>query len=302
MFEVALPKIVEVLEEPVASPSTIPMYFLCERAKEDVKVVLMGQGPDELMAGYKRHLGAYYGTYIRSLPQPLPTAIKSFGKCFFHIDSVRRSINSLFEHDRIERYQNILSIMSRDTIHGLFKKSVLSQLVGGKMINCWEDLLPLITDTDELRGLQFFEVRSWLPDALLLYADKLSMAHGLEVRVPYLDQNIIEYVERLPSSYNVRRFIPKWIHKNVSRKLVPQKIVNRKKKAFAANVVNKWFLDSRNKIINDTLMIEDSLIYKYLSPQSVKLIVKHHQSGFRDNHKIIFSLAVLEEWLRSLKK
>ena len=83
MFETALPKIIETLEEPVASPSVIPMYFLCERARADVKVVLMGQGPDELMGGYKRHLGTYYGGYFRNLPPPLSAGIRSLGKCFF---------------------------------------------------------------------------------------------------------------------------------------------------------------------------------------------------------------------------
>jgi len=299
MFETALPKIIETLEEPVASPSVVPMYFLCERARADVKVVLMGQGPDELMGGYKRHLGTYYGGYFRNLPPPLSTGIRSLGKCFFRKDSVRRAINSLFGSDRIERYQNILSIMSGAIIDGLFQDSVLPSSVDGAMLDCWEELLPLMVDTDELGGLQFLEVRSWLPDALLLYADKLSMAHGLEVRVPYLDQNIIEYVEQLPSCFKIRNGGTKWLHQKISRQLLSREITRRKKKAFAANVVDRWFLDSRNSIIQSTLMDHDSLIYDYLKPQAVHLLIQQHQSGFRDNHKIIFSLAVLEEWLRS---
>ena len=77
----------------------------------------------------------------------------------------------------------------------------------------------LMTETDELGGLQFLEVRSTLPDELLMYADKLSMAHGLELRVPFVDKEIVEYVERLPANLKVRNGSQKWLHRQVCRSL-----------------------------------------------------------------------------------
>src|SRR4051812_5804373 len=99
-------------------------------------------------------------------------------------------------------------------------------------------------ETDELGGLQFLEVRSTLPDELLMYADKLSMAHGLELRVPYLDKTIVEYVERLPSSLKVRHGGRKFLHRQVCRHHLPSSILKRPKRGFAVNVVDDWFRDA----------------------------------------------------------
>src|SRR3974390_3175548 len=91
-------------------------------------------------------------------------------------------------------------------------------------------------NTDELGGLQFIELRSTLPDELLMYGDKLSMAHSLEVRVPYLDKEVVEYGERLPASSKVWPGRGKWGHKEVSRAFLPPAILRRKKRGFAAKV------------------------------------------------------------------
>src|SRR3989442_11089417 len=94
--------------------------------------------------------------------------------------------------------------------------------------------------TDELGGMQFLEIRSTLPDELLMYGDKLSMAHSLEVRVPYLDKEVVEYVERLNASFKVRAGRRKWLHRNVCESFLPRQIVARKKRGFAVNVVDDW--------------------------------------------------------------
>ena len=96
-------------------------------------------------------------------------------------------------------------------------------------------------ETDELGGFQFLELRSTLPDELLMYADKLSMAHSLEVRVPFLDKEIVEYAERLPSNLKVRNGSGKWLHRQVCQELLPAAILKRKKRGFGVNVVDDWF-------------------------------------------------------------
>src|SRR5207247_6544551 len=101
--------------------------------------------------------------------------------------------------DRMRLYQNVLSILPGATIDGLFQDGIVPDDAGDKILECWEDLNELMTDMDELGGFQYVEVRSTLPDELLMYADKLSMAHSLELRVPYLDKEIVQYAERLPA-------------------------------------------------------------------------------------------------------
>ena len=198
-FEEVLNTIVSCLEEPIASSSIVPMYFVCKRAREDVKVALIGQGPDELFAGYRRHLGVRYGPYWGAIPSWLRTPIASAIRALPRNETLKRGIYSLDVKDRLKRYQHVLSLMRADAIDDLFEDGVLDADAGDKILDCWKPLVPLMSETDELGGFQFLELRSTLPDELLMFADKLSMAHGLEVRVPYLDKEIVEYVERLPA-------------------------------------------------------------------------------------------------------
>ena len=118
-----------------------------------------------------------------------------------------------------------------------------------------------MTETDELGGLQFIELRSTLPDELLMYADKLSMAHGLELRVPYIDKEIVEYVERLPANLKVRHGSRKWLHRQVCRAYLPESILKRPKRGFGVNVVDDWFRGSIDGKMAETLLDSGSKIY-----------------------------------------
>jgi asparagine synthase (glutamine-hydrolysing) len=298
IFNATLAEVIRSLEEPVATASIVPMYHVCKRAREDVKVVLMGQGPDELFGGYKRHLGVHYSRYWRSLPEWIRTPIsKGLTKLPRH-ESINRGLASLQTSDRYRMYQNVFSLMPAELIDNLFQDGVLPDHAGDQILDCWNDLLPLMKNTDELGGLQFLELRFSLPDELLMYGDKLSMAHGLEARVPYLDHEIVEYVERLPASYKVRWGSGKWLHRRVCRSLLPKEVVRRGKANFAATVVDDWFRDSYDGKM-DTLLNSESRIYNYLRPKAIQQLVKDHRAGWRDHHKILFSLVVLEEWLRA---
>ena len=153
--------------------------------------------------------------------------------------------------------------------------------------------------TDELGGFQFLEVRSTLPDELLMYADKLSMAHGLELRVPYVDKEIVEYVERLPSNFKVRNGSRKWLHRQVCEAYLPPSIINRPKRGFACNVVDDWFRSAMDSRMVDIFLDTDSRIYRYLDPRACRKLFDEHAAGRQDNHKILFSLIVLEQWLQA---
>jgi len=149
-----------------------------------------------------------------------------------------------------------------------------------------------------LGGLQFLEIRSSLPDELLLYADKLSMAHSLELRVPYLDKNIVEYVERLDATFKVRYGTRKWLHRRVAREFLPREVLNRKKKGFATNVVDDWLRQSLSPLFEGIFASGESLIYRYLDPNQVRKLLQEHKEGRADNHKVLFSIVVLELLLR----
>jgi asparagine synthase (glutamine-hydrolysing) len=300
-FERSLPGIVECLEEPVATASIVPMYFVSQRARQDVKVALIGQGPDELFGGYKRHLGVRYGEYWRRVPGPLRSMLGSAIARLPRNETLKRGVASLAVEDRLRRYQHVLSLVPGKTVDTLFRDGLLPERAGNRVLDYWSELLPQMTQTDELGGLQLLEIRSSLPDELLMYADKLSMAHGLEVRVPYLDRTVVEYVQRLGAGLKVRNGSRKWLHRRVCRQFLPPGIVNRKKRGFAANVVDGWLHSSLSGRLPELLMDKSSLMFHLLKPERVRRLLDEHQSKSQDNHKLLFSLALFEQWLRSGK-
>lgn len=294
-----LPNIVSQLEEPIASSSIVPMYFVCERARHDVKVALMGQGPDELFGGYRRHLGLRYAGFWAGLPSPLRRVLASAVAALPRNETLKRGIHSLDAPDRMHRYQQILSLLSEREMDSLFRAHILSEYSSGTLLSCWRDLAELSKHVGEFEGFQFLELRSTLPDELLMYADKLSMAHGLEVRVPYLDREIVEYVERLPAAFKIRGTSQKWLHRRVCGSVLPKRILNRKKRGFAVNVVDNWFRSASRNPVLDSIIDNRSDVYKYLDFSAVQGLLKQHQSGREDNHKVLFSVVIFEQWLRA---
>src|SRR5690242_8380558 len=287
------------MEDPIATSSVDPMYFVCQRARKDVTVALVGQGPDELFGGYRRHLGVRYGAIWSTLPDWVRMPISSTIGALPRNETLKRGVYSLAISDRMHRYQNVLSLLPGDQVEGLFQDGLLPPDAGDAILSCWQDMSELMGETDELGGLQFLEVRSTLPDELLMYADKLSMAHGLELRVPFVDKEIVEYVERLPASFKVRNGTRKWLHRQVCSDFLPESILKRPKRGFASNVVDDWFREAVDNKMADSLLDPESRIYQYLRANSVRELMNLHSSGRQDNHKILFSLALFEEWLRT---
>ena len=298
-FEDALPRIVGTMEEPIASSSVVPMFFVCQRARQDVTVALVGQGPDELLGGYKRHLGVAYGAAWRMLPVAVRKLLSAAVKAMPRSETLKRGVAALGVEDRLKRYQNVFSIAPGATIASLFRAGVLPASADDAVLDCWAAYRPAIDGFDELGGLQFLELRSSLPDELLMYGDKLSMAHSLEARVPFLDREVVEYVQQLGPQFKVRNGRGKWLHRKVCGQFLPASIIRRKKRGFAVNVVDDWFRNSVSGKMSDYLLAPDALIFEYLAPEVVKRLHGGHVSGRQDNHKLLFSLVIFEQWLRT---
>jgi asparagine synthase (glutamine-hydrolysing) len=215
-------------------------------------------------------------------------------------ERLQRGLYALGSDGPKNYYERILSLLPAEQIDGLFWDGLLKSDSGERLTECWADFLDLAPDTDELGKLQFAEIRSTLPDELLMYADKLSMAHSLELRVPFLDKDVVEYAERLPADLKVRNGVGKWLHKQVCREFLPKSIVARPKRGFAMNVVDSWFRDTLGGTMASTFEDDSASIYQFLRPAAVRQLYTDHAAGRRDNHKVLFSLIVLEEWLKGL--
>lgn len=299
VFQENLPKIIGALEEPIASSSIVPMYFVCQRARLDVKVALIGQGPDELFGGYTRHLGVNYSKYWRSLPKILRNGLSKTLKVLSRSETMQRGVNSLSEPNRLKRYQQIFSLLPQPQIDSLFKPGLIDTNTGDSVLHQWGSMCPSMQELDELNGFQLIELRSSLPDELLMYGDKLSMAHRLEGRIPYLDREVVEFAQTLPSRLKVRNSKRKWLHRKVCHNFLPKEITSRKKRGFAVNVVDDWFKSELGSRIDSFIQDDSSLMYQYLAPKQVQGLLRGHKKGEIDNHKILFSLVVFEQWLRT---
>ena len=298
-FERTLSRIVSIVEEPIAASSIVPMYYVCERARQDVKVALVGQGPDELFAGYTRHLGVQYGAQWRQLPAWLRKALGAGIERLPRNEALKRGVYALDAPDRLERFRNVFSLLPGYEVDALFRRDVLPPGAGDRVVDLWRDLAPEMDGADELGAFQVLEIRSSLPDELMLYADKISMAHGLEARVPYLDKEVVEFAARLPAKFKVRWGQRKWLHRRVGEKFLPAEILVRKKRGFAVNVVDQWFRGSMDSKLSGYLLDRSSRMFEFLEPRAVARLLEEHRVGRRDNHKLLFSLVVLEEWLRA---
>jgi asparagine synthase (glutamine-hydrolysing) len=125
------------------------------------------------------------------------------------------------------------------------------------------------------------------------------MAHGLEARVPYLDREVIEFAANLPASFKIRLGRRKWLHRKVCESFLPTAILRRKKRGFSVNVVDEWFNGSLSSKLSSYLLDGNSIMFRFLQAERVRPLLEEHRAGRRDNHKILFSLVVFEEWLRA---
>ena len=298
-FERTLQRAVAILEEPIAASSIVPMFHVCERARQDVKVALIGQGPDELFAGYKRHFGVLYGGHWRQLPGWLRRGVGAGINRLPRNETLKRGLHSLDVEDRLQRFRSIFSLMPGAEVDGLFRDGVLAPGAGDGIVDIWRELQPEMEGADELGAFQVLEIRSALPDELMLYSDKVSMAHGLEVRVPFLDKEVIDFAQSLPAEFKLRHGQRKWLHRRVCERFLPKQILARKKRGFAVDVVDGWFDGSIGSKLSSYLLDGESLMFQFLKPQAVSRLLDEHRAARRDNHKLLFSLVVLEEWLRA---
>jgi asparagine synthase (glutamine-hydrolysing) len=211
-------------------------------------------------------------------------------------DTVRRALHSLDTGDRFARFQNVLSLLPGKMVDSLFADGVLPHDAGDAIQESWAQLVPQTKHLDELGAFQFLEIRSPLPDELLMYADKLSMAHSLECRVPYLDEDVVEYAERLDASFKVRRGKRKFVHKRVCGRYLPETIMRRKKRGFAVNVVDDWFRKSLTGRLEASLRSNETHMSAILRMDRIRELAQAHAAGAADNHKILFSLVMLEAW------
>jgi asparagine synthase (glutamine-hydrolysing) len=279
------------LEEPVATSSTYPYYRLCEFARRSVTVALTGQGADEPFAGYGRHLAERYGAFYRAVPASARRMISRGAELLPRNEQLKRGAAASGVTDASLRLDATYSVTDERLRESLYGPALRSQLAGSAV----ESLLAEAGEQDALNRMLYVDARFSLPDNLLLYGDKMSMATSLEARVPFLDLPLMEFAEAIPGKMKIRGLTQKYILKKALGRWVPKEVVPARKIGFNTPV-DQWFRGQLSSTIRDRLLAPDSLCTSLLHAPALARLLEEHRTGRHNHQRLLFSLLTLEVW------
>jgi asparagine synthase (glutamine-hydrolysing) len=289
----SIPDFVWYMDEPVTEAAAISLYHISRLLRESVTVALSGEGADELFAGYDiyRYMG-WIESY-RKLPAGLRRAA---------LEPALRAIGG----DKIRRYLRLAAVPLEERYLGVslhdtgYKEILYTDSFRGAV---GRSPNPLSVHFEKARGcdlltrLLYCDLKGWLVDDLLIKADKMTMAHSVELRVPFLDHRVVEFAASIPSEMKIRGGEVKWILKRAMRDRLPREIVARRKVGFPTPLAS-MFRKDLSAYLKDLLLSPRSIHRSYFKERAVERLVEEHVQGARDHHKVLWQLVVLEEWHR----
>jgi asparagine synthase (glutamine-hydrolysing) len=292
-----LARLVAYRDAPVAEPSDIPIYMLACEAARSVKMVLTGEGSDELLGGYPKHVMERYGWGYRALPAivrrglvaPLVRALP------YGFRRVKTAIATAGIGDWRERYVRWFGALDRAECDRL-----AAPVLNGAAVLDAKPPFDAAAGTSALRRMLYFDQASWLPDNLLERGDRMTMAASIEARVPFLDHRLAEFVSTLPDALRVRGFATKWVLRQAARQLIPKRIRKRPKVGFRVPV-NEWFRGEMRGFLLDHLAGSASLTRSYYNAGVLDQVMEEHLKGRQNHEKLLWMLLNLEIWHRTYR-
>ena len=290
------------VEEPIAETTIPALYYIDNLASKTLKVVLAGQGADEPMAGYKRYFGEQKLNKYLPLFKMLP--MEQLMKIIPRNDRLKRAAYASGFTDEAERFLAIYTIFTPEQKKKLFKKDVWEKMSENNSEDM-EIVNKLYNRTGEINGslskLLFIDTRMSLSDDLLIFNDKMSMANSLEMRVPFLDVELVKFLETLPSDLKLRKNIHKYIHKQAMKKWLPDEIIFRKKRGFETPM-DQWMQNELSDEIKKIFNEEGSAMKEFFNIEYVNHLIDSHKNRKENNKKNLFILLSFELWYQSFFK
>lgn len=288
------------LDEPQADPAPLNVSLICKMAREKgIKVLFSGAGGDDVFSGYRRHYAIKLEKYWSWLPQNARRLLKGTTARLPKSNPRLRRLSKMFAYADVSSNERLLSYfywIRPERVHSLFTEEVKAQLSANPMASLLDEVskLPI---KDPLEQMLYLERKYFLVDHNFNYTDKMSMAHGVEVRVPFLNKRVIECASKIPVKLKQRGRQGKWVLKKVAERYLPKSIIYRSKTGFGAPL-RQW-LQHDLKAIVDELLGKESLhkrgIFKY---EAVQSLIDADREGLEDYSYPIFSLLCIEVWCR----
>ncbi len=288
-----LPELIRFRDAPVSEPSDIPIYLLSKEAGKTVKMVLTGEGSDEILGGYPKHVFERYRKYYQLIPRALRRAIvePAINALPYRYRRAKTAINTLGIDRDADRQPRWFGAIGYEELEKLLEPGVLPR--------CTRSTIPF--DVEEgnsaLRKILYFDQTSWLPDNLLERGDRMTMAASIEARMPFMDHELAEYVSGLPDKYRIHGRVTKWLLREAVKEMIPESILARPKVGFRLPV-NEWFRGPMKDYLFDHLLGDRSVSKKYYRQQYLKKVLDDHLNGHQNHEKLLWTLLNLEIWLR----
>lgn len=275
----------EIVEEPLGTTSIIPMYYLTQLASKHVKVVLAGQGADEPLGGYTRYKSELLLNQVPLFMQRFLLPVLKLPR--IRNEKILRAANTLGIKNEICRFLAAYEIFNKREIESLIDTT---DTLTSRRIEYFYELLSCKTKVNPAERMMAVDSRMNLADDLLAYSDKISMHFSIECRVPMLDLEFMNFIESLPRKFKLNLVSGKLIHKKFAREILPDKIINRKKKGFLSPT-NKWFKNNISPI-KEILLSGGSNFSHVFDQKFVGEIIKKHEEGFNKEKQIFLLLCI----------
>jgi len=296
-FLSALGRSVRSVEEPCGTASAPAAMELARFTAQSVKVVLSGQGADEPWGGYQRHQAAALLGAVGRVPSVARGPLIALAHALPRNERAKRAARLLDVDAGLGRLLSIFEIAAPETRRSLLVAGdETSSAAAAERTALAEELIGDVADRDLLDRALYLDTHLFLPDQLLVWGDKTSMAASLEQRVPFLDQELMSFVERIPARTRVRAARRKWLYRRAIGTLVPSDVLKRRKHPFATPY-DDWLRSGLGDEVRQRFAADGPLA-ETIDSATVDRLVNEHQSGRADHKRSLYCLLELSQWHR----
>lgn len=285
----AVPEIQYYMDEPLPNPSEIPLYFLAKNARRYVKVVLSGEGADELFGGYPMYLaGGHFDHYSHKVPRPVRKVLGTVAK---HCPNFKGK--NFLVRGAMEPYQRFMR--ANYVFQSAERQKFLRRPIASKVPEEYSKrYFDEVSNLDEPTQLQYVDMHTWMIYDILLKADRMSMANSLELRVPFLDKKMLELSTRIPSRYRAANETTKTALRGAAIKQLPERTANKKKLGFPVPL-NDWLREDKyyNKV---KTAFQSDIAEKFFVTSELMKLLDDHKSGKALNMQKIWSFYTFILW------
>ena len=297
-----LPKYLSYIDEPYGDGSAIPTYYVCEKAKDEVVVVLSGEGGDEAFAGYETYSAYHASKWFRRIPQVLRNGV--IAPLINLLPTSDKKLSLEFKLKRFIAGQDLAPelahlwwriVLSESQKLNLYTQETKDQLVPEPSDRHFKEAYKRSGASDVLSGLMYIDSAVFLPDDLMIKNDRMSMAHSLEARVPFTDPEFTGYMATVPPKLKMKRLRKKHLMRLAMQHDLPASIVN-KKKVGLEMPYSRWLKHELNGLLMQYLgpqHIEETGIFQ---PEPIKNLIDNHMSGKQDNGRPLWGLMNYMMW------